>query len=230
MTDINSSSNPLPIKDRTGEHHGRWTVLGPAVDPKPNGKFYWACVCVCGTRKNVTENMIACGVSVGCGCMTPIENPSGIGRPKKHGLFGTWVYGLWQSMIRRCYSEKDICYHLYGGRGIRVCDRWKNSVEAFYADMGDRPTEAHQIDRKNSDGNYEPDNCRWATPIEQARNRKSNRFIEFNGMRKTISEWSEITGIHKGVIKCRLNSGHTPEVALSKTDLRSTANKARRKK
>jgi len=121
----------------------------------------------------------------------------------------------YSAMINRCYRKKDKCFHLYGGRGIKVCERWKNSFAAFYEDMGPRPFK-HSIDRINNDGNYEPSNCRWVKNIIQSNNRRSNRLISYNGKTQTISEWSRDLNINKSVIKNRLDRGDSIEFALSK--------------
>ncbi|TCG09338.1 hypothetical protein BZM27_05925 [Paraburkholderia steynii] len=112
---------------------------------------------------------------------------------------------MWQDMWQRCTNPKTDRYPNYGGRGISVCERWK-SFENFFADMGQRP-EGTSIERKETNGNYEPSNCRWATPKEQGRNRTNNRFIEYNGERKCVSEWSEQFGIPHSTINNRLRLG-----------------------
>ncbi|MGY8988455.1 MAG: hypothetical protein ACKVG7_07840, partial [Flavobacteriales bacterium] len=107
-------------------------------------------------------------------------------------------------------------YDGYGGRGISVCDRWRDSFENFLADMGERPSNEHSIDRKDNDGNYEPDNCRWATKKEQGRNRRSNRILTFNNKTQTLIEWSEELGISSAVIRQRIKaSGWSIEEALT---------------
>jgi len=117
-------------------------------------------------------------------------------------------------MIERCHNPKATKYAAYGGRGIHVCERWKSFV-LFYADMGSPPTADHQLDRIDNNGDYSPQNCRWATRIQQARNRRNNHLLEFNGLRLTISEWSERTGISYENIKNRVNNlGWSPARAL----------------
>lgn len=97
-------------------------------------------------------------------------------RPREsHGMNGTPMYYVWRAMISRCTLKSHPAYQRYGARGISVCDRWRDSFVAFYADMGDRPSSEHSIDRINNDGNYEPGNCRWATKVQQQRNMRSNR-------------------------------------------------------
>lgn len=111
---------------------------------------------------------------------------------------------IWLGMKARCLNKKHKYFDVYGGRGITVCARWINSFEAFLEDMGARPTIEHSIDRIDNDGNYEPMNVRWALAKVQARNRSSNRYITFNGLTLSISEWAERTGLSKVTIRDRI--------------------------
>ena len=121
----------------------------------------------------------------------------------------------WNGMRGRCHSPKHPDYPRYGGRGIEVCQRWRNSFEAFYDDMGARPSNKHSIDRIDNDGNYEPSNVRWATIEEQAGNRATSRKIQFNNETHCASEWARITGIPASVICRRLTEGWTVEECLT---------------
>jgi len=125
----------------------------------------------------------------------------------------THEYNSWSAMLQRCLNPKLSCYRIYGGRGIKVCVEWR-SFAVFLADMGRAPTEAHQIDRINNDGNYEPSNCRWATRKQQANNRRTNNFVEYRGARRTVQEWGEIFG-NVAVFKKRIESGWSPERAFN---------------
>lgn len=121
-----------------------------------------------------------------------------------HGMSYTGEHHAWLGMKQRCYNENNPKYPLYGGRGIRVCDRWLDSFEAFYEDMGDRPSDSHSLDRIDNDGNYEPDNCRWATPKQQARNRSTNHDITYRGETKTLKEWAKELGMNRITLFTRL--------------------------
>ena len=121
----------------------------------------------------------------------------------------------WREMRKRCYSVQHARYADYGGRGISVCERWKASFEAFYEDMGPRPSSSHSLERINNDGNYEPGNCRWATPQEQARNRRNNRLLTFQGKTLCAAEWSAITGIHYNTLYGRIAKGWSDERVLT---------------
>lgn len=123
-------------------------------------------------------------------------------------------------MKRRCYAPTERSYHNYGGRGIKVCERWLNSFENFFEDMGPPPSATHTIDREDVNGDYEPGNCRWADKTTQARNRRNNVRYEFDGQHLTRMEISEATGVPDVTIRKRLRAGHPIEVAASRSNLR----------
>lgn len=129
-----------------------------------------------------------------------------------HGMSKTRIYQIWTDLKRRCYNPKNKRYNRYGGRGIRVCEEWRNDFQSFYDwSMEHGYSENLSIDRIDVDGNYEPSNCRWITMKEQQRNTSRSRFVTANGQTKTVAEWSEITGIRQDVIKDRLNKLHWSE-------------------
>lgn len=136
---------------------------------------------------------------------------------KSHGLSQTRVYSIYNNMIHRCYNEKVAHYDLYGGRGIRVCDEWRNSVEAFYEwAINNGYDENLTIDRIDSNGNYEPSNCKWATMKVQQNNKRSNLFLTINGETHTVTEWSRLTGIPRQTIQNRHYAGKTGEDLIKK--------------
>jgi hypothetical protein len=116
-------------------------------------------------------------------------------------------YYTWQAMKRRCLKNSESCFDRYGGRGILVCEKWKNNYQAFFEDMGLPPSMDHQIDRVDNDGNYEPSNCRWVTRQENARNKSNNSYLEHKGKILTIAEWAEVTGLDRGLIESRVSKG-----------------------
>lgn len=137
----------------------------------------------------------------------------------RHGMSHTKVHNAWTAMLGRCLNPNNSRWGAYGGRGISVCNRWK-TFENFYLDMGDPPSPRHQIDRINNDGNYEPGNCRWATVKMNCNNHRRNVVIEYQGQRKTLTQWAEFLGIKVGTLWQRLRNGWTYERALSKHDYR----------
>lgn len=159
-----------------GTRFGLLTVIAAAPDRRSSSRAfrYWLCRCDCGTEKQHQQASLRHGTSRSCGCLKR--------RARTHGLGGrqtrSSMYWIWKAMIARCESTRRRQYHNYGGRGISVCDRWRHGdgrrtgVECFIADMGPKPSPQHSVDRRDNDGNYEPGNCRWATPLEQTRNRR----------------------------------------------------------
>lgn len=142
--------------------------------------------------------------------------PKGNKNHLKHGMRNTRLYNIWRSMRQRCSNPKTINYHNYGGKGIKVCEDWSKDFMIFYNwAMENGYSENLSIDRINPDGNYEPDNCRWASCKEQNNNRHSNKFLELNGQKHTIAEWANITGIKLGTIWARLNKGWSVKDALT---------------
>lgn len=132
----------------------------------------------------------------------------------RHGCTGTYEHGIWLQMKQRCLDPNNAAYDRYGGRGIKVCDRWLNSFEAFLDDMGPRPT-GLTIDRINNNGHYEPTNCRWTTYREQRLNSRSVRLLTFNGETRCLTDWARITGIGECTIFYRLQRGWSVERALT---------------
>ena len=137
---------------------------------------------------------------------------------KKHGHTSragkSTEYNSWQAMKRRCYDKNHDSYKHYGGREITVCGRWRNSFENFLVDMGFKPTTKHTLERKDSLGNYTPDNCKWATWTEQLNNTRRNRVVELKGEKKTVAQWCRVLGLNYEKIMGRLKTGWAPEKAF----------------
>ena len=182
----------------TGAKFGKLTVLKKAGINK-HRQTIWQCICDCGENTKTTTYYLRSGHTTSCGCVQ--KNMLG-NNTRKHGMSGTKTYSVWQHMLRRCLDSKDKCYESYAARGITVCKRWL-TFENFLADMGERPA-GLSIDRKNNNGNYEPGNCRWATPKEQSRNTRTNRSVTYNGKTQCVSEWAEELGISMNTIKSRI--------------------------
>ena len=178
---------PSIIHIEPGQRFGRLIALRDNTDPeRPTGvRPSWVCQCDCGQATTVVAHHLISGNTTSCGC----HGRNGLHRT--HGLSKTAPeYLTWGRMIQRCTNQRHPKYPRYGGRGITVCERWR-SFENFYADMGARPSPLHSIDRIDNDGNYEPGNCRWATPKQQVRNRSNTRMLTIDGVTLPQAEWSD---------------------------------------
>ena len=133
---------------------------------------------------------------------------------KTHGLSGSSEHAIWRGMIQRCTNDNNPAYSSYGDRGIVVCDRWLNSFEAFYEDMGPRPSGEHSIERRNNDCGYTPDNCYWGTAHEQSNNRRNNVKVKIDGQNINVSEAARLTGIKAATLRRRLHAGVSTEDVL----------------
>lgn len=147
---------------------------------------------------------------------------------KTHGHWSpsNLTYRCWQTIRQRCYNKNHDQYKNYGGRGISVCGRWLESFENFLADMGEKPSASHSIDRINNDGNYEPSNCRWSTSKEQCSNRRGLNMITHAGETRPLDVWSKSLGFHPATIRTRLKTGLTFEQAISIPKFSRSAMKA----
>lgn len=172
------------------------------------------CKCDCGNEHVALYNNIVQGRTVSCGCFQRESARIRGAQRVTHGQSRGRVYRIWSSMHQRCSNDNTVAYHRYGGRGITVCERW-DDFEVFYADMGDPPSKAHSLDRKKNDLGYCKENCRWATPIEQARNKTSCKYITAFGSTHCISAWADITGVRAQTISRRLQNGWAVERAVS---------------
>jgi hypothetical protein len=157
----------------------------------------------------ISGNSLRSGNSYSCGCWKSDQNRT----RGTHRMAKTRTYKSWSEMKARCYNRSSIRYPRYGGRGIKVCDRWRNSFENFLSDMGVRPAKK-TLDRINTNGDYEPSNCRWATYKEQANNKAATRHLTFNGQTKCIRDWAAELEMWPATIQRRLDKGWRVERAL----------------
>lgn len=186
-------------------HFGRLTVIG-YLGNNSNKHPVWLCRCECGNQKAVTSSGLVTGKTRSCGCYH---------YKRKHGLAGTPEHKTWHRLISRCTNKRNPSYANYGGRGIKVCDRWRHSFENFYSDMGLRPGSGYSLDRINNDGDYEPGNCRWATASEQANNRSDTVTVTFNDRCQSIAQWAREIDVPSHLIYGRLRRGWSVERALT---------------
>jgi hypothetical protein len=212
------------FEDLTGREFHYWTAI--RFHGRINNNTRWLCRCVCGTERPVQAGNLVNGATKSCGCKTREMISK---KRRKHGHTTTRrngpgrkpvrnsspEYVCWTSMRRRCSRPNARGFEHYGGRGIKVCDRWQSSFENFLADMGPRPGPAYSIERMDNNGDYCPENCRWATRAEQQRNTRRARIVDWKGESRTLAEWQRVTGIRGGTIANRLKFGWTVEQAMT---------------
>lgn len=196
-------AGPRRCEDLTGQSFGRLTVLRQAANNR-HGQTRWFCRCACGNESTVNASNLRTGATRSCGC-------GEMSNRKSHGMAGTPTYKTWGSMKQRCKNPNDTSYADYGGRGIDVCDRWLN-FENFLSDMGERPI-GYSLDRIDNNGNYCPENCRWATSAEQGSNRRTTRYVMHNGERVTSAEYAKRIGVAKATIGKWLRGGKLQEAS-----------------
>jgi hypothetical protein len=212
------------IQDRTGEVFNSWTVL--QYGHKRGKSHLWLCRCVCGREILVMMDSLRSGKSTQCAdCAYQSRShrphtrsfytlPHQPRRPRRISGHLTEDH-CYYAMFERCYNPNAAKYGRYGGRGITICQRWRESFQAFLDDMGPRPSNDHSIDRIDNNGNYEPANCRWATRTEQQRNKSNNHLISFDGQTMCIADWANEVGLSWHVLTMRLRLGWTVERALT---------------
>lgn len=197
------------IKDIINQKFGKLTAIEHRGFTK-YGNALWQCGCECGNKVISSSGHLTSGHTQSCGCLM-------IDRIKEasttHGMTHTAIYRLWCTMHDRCYNKNCKKYKDYGARGIVVCERW-HDVKNFVEDMGERP-QGKTLNRINNDGNYEPTNCEWATPLEQANNKRNNRWITYNGETLTVAQWGRKAGINPAAIIKRLFRGWSIKKALT---------------
>lgn len=212
-TEMNSS-----IRNLIGYKTERLTVVDyvgcEIVTSKKTGnkrlQYRWECVCTCGNTTIKTTTALLSHKVKSCGCLNSEITAA---RNRTHGMMNTPEYQSWRGMKERCSNPKNIHWHLYGGKGIKVCDRWIGDLLAFYEDMGPRP-EGMSLDRIDSNGNYCPENCRWADANTQAFNTCTTRQITFEGETLSLNRMADKYGHGEATVRYRLNQGWSIEDAL----------------
>ena len=216
--------------DITGKKFGRLTAIekaGTAGDKQT----LWMCTCDCGNTVTVRGKHLRSGHTQSCGCLNIEKTRDPSCKKSTHGMKKTHLYSRWRNMKERCYNKNRTGYARYGGRGIEVCPEWRNSFETFrdwamsngYDENA--PRGQYTLERKDNDGPYCPENCRWATYKEQANNRSSNDLITYNDETKTVKEWSERCGIPYPAFRARLIRGWDIARAMSTPIKRTEAKK-----
>lgn len=191
------------VKVTLGKKYNRLTPV--AVEGKDKyGKTLYRCICECGKETILVGSLFTSGHVKSCGCL------------RGYGLSYSITYKSWVSAKARCLYKNHPYYIDYGGRGIKMCDRWLNSFSAFLEDMGERPSRYHTLDRIDTNGDYEPNNCRWATIKEQCNNRRNNHFIDYRGEKLTVADFARKYDFNINRLYYELNKGFDIEYILQK--------------
>lgn len=182
-------------------------VLSREPSTKGGGTM-WLCLCDCGKHKIIWQANLRLGRSRSCGCIRSEQGAARFAVTKRtHGMSASVEYKTWASMINRCTNTMAENFTLYGGRGITVCETWRASFEAFFADMGPRPSARHSIERTNNEAGYSPGNCVWALPAQQANNRRNTILIDYGGEQLGVAALAVLTGIPRNALYGRLKRG-----------------------
>ena len=197
------------LKNLIKQRFGRLVVIGFLTR---NNLIYWECRCDCGNGTEVSTGNLKSGGTQSCGCL--IKEILKKQQKPIHGMSKSRPYRIWTHMKERCENKKRKDYKNYGGRGIKVCDRWKGSFEFFWEDMKEGYSDNLTIDRKNNNGNYEKFNCRWISQKEQGNNTRVNKLITYKGKTQTQSQWSDKLNIHRCLLAYRLKTGWSVPLAL----------------
>jgi len=197
--------------DLTGKRFGRLTVIERA--PSRTGHTRWKCRCDCGNTTIAGASDLKRGGHLSCGCLKTEATKK---RLTKHGKSNTRLFRIWYDMKRRCYSYQRKYFNHYGGRGITVCDEWKNNFLSFYKwSMENGYKDNLSIDRIDNNGNYEPSNCRWVNRFTQMNNIRKNRRITYGAETHTITEWAIIKGVNRHMLAQRFTRGWDTERLLT---------------
>lgn len=201
-----NSKLPHQVKDIRGLTFGCLAVLEYAgLRGATRKRTHWHCRCECGNTTVVATRNLRSGNTKSCGC----------GQPRTtHGMCYQPEYQVWGTMKDRCNNPNNQCSQYYGGRGITYCPQWAK-FENFFADMGPRPSSKHVLARIDTDGNYEPSNCRWLTRAEHTGNSRNTRLITFGGHTRSVTGWAKEMGMKRITLSQRLRNGWTIERALT---------------
>lgn len=198
--------------DLTGRRFGRLLVKERQGSDSWKSAL-WLCLCDCGNECLVSSHNLRTSHTQSCGCL---QKEATSKANTTHGHRHTRIYGIWNAMIARCHRKNTKAYPMYGGRGITVCNEWKNGFQAFYDwAMANGYDDDLSIDRIDNDKGYSPDNCRWVSVDTQANNKRSNISVEYNGETHTLAEWAKALGIKYATLRKRLMGGWSVEEAFN---------------
>ena len=207
----------MTAKDMMGQTCGRLFVVeraGTLNNGRAKKTAAWLCRCSCGSMVRVRGSALRNGSTTSCGCAWRdwADGSSKHGCARKASR--SKEYDTWAAMKARCTNKNNKEFARYGGRGITICASWMASFEQFLADMGEKPSSSHSIERIDHNGNYSPENCRWATTVEQSRNKRNNRWITANGKTMLIGDWAKEIGLEKSSIYLRIRKGWSEQMAV----------------
>lgn len=196
-----------------GQHFGRLTVIRKYSENNARKQAMWECACACGSEKVVLvpTTSLRKEITRSCGCLRREITSA---RNSTHGFANTPEYGVWCRIKNRCYNKNEKSYSDYGARGITMCREWKESFEAFYRDMGSRPSHEYTIERRDNYKGYFKENCIWTTRKEQANNRRTNVCYELSGKSQTLRQWCEELDLKYITVYHRLKRGIKFEDAI----------------
>lgn len=207
------------MKDLTNQRFGRLTVLGLDPNYDKDRRTYWICQCDCGAIKSCRGDCLQGGAIQSCGCLKKEQDSKNLDRTT-HGGSRTRIYDIWKGMILRC-EDKD---SRWGGRGIKVCDEWKDFSTFRDWALSNGYRDDLTIDRKDNDGDYTPENCRWTDALHQARNRSTNIDIRIGNSVRCLTEWCEIFDLDYGIVWHRYHEGYDTDKLFKPTQGRYRGN------
>lgn len=201
---------PKRIEVKVGKEYGRLSIIKEVEQKKNRRRFL--CQCDCGNIKTIDLSKLRTGNTKSCGCL---QSESRSISSRTHGLCHHPLYSVWASMKARCYNKNLPTYHCYGGRQIAICEEWLEFVPFYEWAMGHGYRKGLTIERVENSGNYEPDNCTWIPPEQQARNKRTNKIITYNGKSMLLIDWGKETGLGIVVLCKRFLRGWSVEKALN---------------
>lgn len=197
------------MKDHTGQKFGKLTIL--SFNHKTGTNYYWNCICDCGNISIVQYANLYTKQTVSCGCHKDTMRIT-------HGLRKHRLYNIYRGMLARCYDTNSIQYKDYGGKGINICDQWKNDINSFFTwAFNNGYADDLQLDREYNDRDYYPDNCRFVTRSKNCRNKSNNIKVTYQGISKLLIDWCEELQLDYNLVRSRLRSGHSIEELFTTT-------------